>query len=54
MDILGQRGEISEAAFGLARVLALLVDWRPENIVLRAPDVAPMVADRMAMAHSAA
>lgn len=51
MEISGQPEEICEGAFALNRVLGLLVDWKPEQIRLKAPDVAPLVRDPMTLAR---
>lgn len=43
--------EVSEAAYALNRVLGLLVDWTPDEIRLKAPDVAGLVADQPSLAR---
>lgn len=45
MQTAGKPGDVSEAALSLTRVLGLLVDLTPEDIRIKAPDVASLVAD---------
>ncbi len=49
MQTEGVPGDVSEAALSLTRVLGLLVDLSPEDIRIKAPDVAPLVADPEAL-----
>jgi len=51
LDLAGTVDEPSPAARRLAHVLALLCDLSPEEIAVRAPDVAPLLADRAALAE---
>jgi len=45
MQTAGKPGDVSEAALSLTRVLGLLVDLTPEDIRIKAPDVASLVAE---------
>ncbi len=49
MQTQGVPGDVSEAALSLTRVLGLLVDLSPEDIGIKAPDVAPLVKDPEAL-----
>ncbi len=51
METEGYRGGPSEAALTLTRVLGLLCDLTPRDIRIKAPDVAPLVAEPAPLAR---
>jgi len=51
LDLRGDESRPSPAAEQLARLLALLVDMRPEDIRIKAPDVAGLLRDPLALAE---
>ena len=50
MELGAEDDNVDEAAYALCRILGLLVDLKPEEVQLKAPDVAGMVGDVKALA----
>lgn len=51
LDVRGEENRPSPAAEQLARLLALLVDMRPEEVRIKAPDVAGLLRDPLGLAE---